>query len=155
MPSGQDERFGSPLAIWLARIGLVFCAGAALWRAALYVFSVAGRVALEVPEASLTFMPIPDAIFTVVFLWLAVACGRPIRPWFLEAGIIAGLLHAATLVSYAIIFRGWTNAEALGFDRLSTYLHVVIPVIVCLGFAGRLSLIALRRWRLGRRARTA
>ncbi len=155
MSADQDQRFGSPLAIWAARAGLIFCAGAALWRAALYVFSTAGGVALEVPEASLTFMPIPDAIFTIVFLVLAVTVGRPIKEWFLETGIIAGLLHAATLISYAIIFRGWTDAEALGFDRLSTYLHVVLPVIICLSFAARLCQIAWRRWRAVRRARTA
>lgn len=155
MTSGQDEYFGSSGAIWAARLGLVFCAGAALWRAALYVFSAMGGVALEVPEASLTFMPIPDAFFVVVFLWLAIACGRPLRPWFIEAGIIAGLLHAATLVSYTIIFNGWTKGEALGFDRLSTYLHVVIPALVCLGFSGRLIAIALRRRRLARGAGAA
>lgn len=155
MATAQDERFGSPLAIWVARLGLLFCAAAALWRAALYVFSAMGGVALEVPEASLTFMPIPDALFVVVFVWLAIACGRPLRAWFIEAGIIAGLLHAATLVSYTIIFNGWTKGEALGFDRLSTYLHVVIPVLVCLGFSGRLIVIGLRRWRAGRQPSAA
>ncbi len=155
MTAGQDERFGSPLAIWAARGGLVFCAGAALWRASLYVFSLAGGVALEVPEASLTFMPIPDVLFTVVFLILAATVGRPIKEWFLEAGIIAGLLHAATLVSYTIIFNGWTGGEALGFDRLSTYLHVALPVVICLAFSGRLCQIAWRRWQATRRMRAA
>lgn len=143
-------RFASPGWTWAARAGLVFTAGAALWRAALYVFSEFGGVPLEVPEASLTFMPIPDIIFTVVFLFLAVVIGRPLKPWLLETGIIAPGLHAACLISYLVIFYSWTKGEAMGFDRLSTYLHVVVPVLICLAIALRMAWIAWQGWRVRR-----
>lgn len=136
------DRFGSAGLIWLARGGLIYCAAVALWRAALYVLSEFGGVPLEVPEASLTFMPIPDAIFAVAFLFLAVVIGRPLKPWLLETGIIAPGLHAACLISYLVIFYSWTKGEALGFDRLSTYLHVVVPVLICIAIALRLAWIA-------------
>lgn len=155
MNAEQLERMGSPALVWAARLGLLFCAGAALWRVALYLYSALGGVALPIPVASLTFMPIPDAIFTAVFVWLALVCGRPLTAWLLEAGIIAGLLHAVTLISYAIIFRGWTNNAALGFDSPSTYLLFVIPALVCLAFSIHFARIAWRRWRASRRARLA
>lgn len=143
-------RFGGSGLIWAARIGLIYCAGAALWRVALYVFSEFGGVPLELPEASLTFMPIPDFIFTLVFLFVAAVIGRPLTAWILETGIIAGGLHAACLISYLVIFYGWTKGEALGFDRLSTYLHVVLPVLICMAVALRLAWIAWQAWRTRR-----
>lgn len=150
MDAMEGERFGSAATLWLTRLGLLFCAGTALWRLALYLFSEFGGVPLEVPVASLTFMPIPDAIFTVVFVLLAVLCGRPLQTWFIETGIIAGGLYSVTLIAYFVVFYGWTKGEAFGLCQSVTYLHIVLPVLFSLWFAGRLAWLAWRRWRLER-----
>lgn len=150
MDAMEGERFGSRAVILVARLGLLFCAGMALWRLGLYLYSEFGGVALEVPVASLTFMPIPDALFAVVFLGLASLCGRAITTRFIEAGVIAAGLHIVTLVSYFVVFYGWTKGAAFGLGQATTYLHIAVPVLFCLWFAGRLAWIAWRRWRLER-----
>jgi len=153
MDGAADERFGGFWAILAARLGLLWCAAAALWRAALYVYSEFGGVPLELPVASLTFMPLPDLLFAVSFAVLAFMLGRPLVGWLVETLFIVCALHIACLVSYQVIFIGWTSGAALGFDRLSTYLHIVIPVLVCLAVDARIVLLLWQRWR-GRQAQS-
>ena len=146
----NPPRFGGIVSIWVARLGLIYCACAAVWRAALYVFSEVGDVPLEVPEASLTFMPITDTAFAIAFLVLAAIIGRPLRSWMLELGIIVGGLHVAALAAYFVIFYGWTGGAAMSLDRPSTYLHIFLPIAVCAFVAGRMAQIT---WRLRRQQR--
>jgi hypothetical protein len=151
MDGFEGERFGGFWAILAARLGMLWCAAAALWRAALYVYSEFGGVPLELPVASLTFMPLPDLLFAVSFTVLAFMIGRPLVGWLVETVFIVCALHIATLVSYQVIFIGWTDGAALGFDRLSTYLHVVIPILVCLAIDLRIVQLLWQRWRRSRR----
>jgi hypothetical protein len=145
------QRFGGFWAILAARAGLLWCAAAALWRAALYLYSEFGGVPLELQVAVLTFMPLPDLLFAVAFTALAVLIGRPLVAWLVETIFVTCALHIAVLVSYQVIFIGWTDGAALGFDRLSTYVNVVVPVAVCLAIDLRIALLLWRRWRAGRR----
>jgi hypothetical protein len=151
MDEGGGQRFGGFWAVLAARLGMLWCAGAALWRAALYFYSEVGGVPLELPVASLTFMPLPDLLFAVSFAALALMIGRPLVGWLVETAFIVCALHIAVLVSYQVIFIGWTAGAALGFDRLSTYLHVVIPVLVCLAIDLRIAQLLWQRWRRSRR----
>ena len=150
MDDNGGQRFGGFWALWAARAGLLWCAAAALWRAALYIYSEFGGVPLELPIAVLTFMPLPDLLFAVTFAALAVLIGRPLVGWLVETIFISCALQIAALVSYQVIFIGWTDGGALGFDRLSTYVHVVVPVAVCLAIDLRIALLLWRRRRAGR-----
>jgi len=152
MDGNDDLRFGGFWAVLAARLGMLWCAAAALWRAALFVYSEIGGVPLELPVASLTFMPLPDLLFAVTFTVLACMIGRPLVGWLVETVFIVCALHIAALVSYQVIFIGWTKGGALGFDRLSTYVHVVIPVLVCLAIDLRIVILLWQRWRRGRSA---
>jgi hypothetical protein len=95
-------------------------------------------------------MPLPDLLFAFVFIALAVLIGRPLVGWLVETIFVCCALHIAVLVSYQVIFIGWTDGGALGFDRLSTYLHVVLPVAICLAIDLRIAQLLWRRWRAGR-----
>jgi hypothetical protein len=95
-------------------------------------------------------MPLPDLLFAFAFTALAVLIGRPLVGWLVETIFVTCALHIAVLVSYQVIFIGWTGGGALGFDRLSTYVHVVLPVAICLAIDLRVALLLWRRWRAGR-----
>ena len=106
MDEGGAQRFGGFWMVLAARLGMLWCACAALWRAALYVYSEFGGVPLDLPVASLTFMPLPDLLFAVSFCVLALMIGRPLVGWLVETVFIVCALHIATLVSYQVIFIG-------------------------------------------------
>ena len=120
----------------------LYCAAAALLRVCLYLWTHVSGMAPEVPRASLTFMPIPDLIFGGLFGWLAVEAmrGRFVRRG--ETVFTICILNIANLVVYAVIFHRWTDGRAFGLSNLSTYIHVALPVAICL-IAGALALKAI------------
>ncbi len=137
---------GRPI-LWAIRLGAAFVALMAAWRLGMSLYSMLGDHKLAVREASLTFMWIPDLFFLAVFGYLAFACRQIGRRRYQEIGLVASGLQIVFLVATLVVFRRWTDAEALGFDDPLTWLHILLPSLWCGWF---LLYLLLQAW-LGRR----
>ncbi|MEO1190217.1 MAG: hypothetical protein AAFY02_00540 [Pseudomonadota bacterium] len=133
-----DDRQGTPapgvITLWVIRLGALWVAAMALWRIALSLDASIQGLRLQVREAALTFMWIPDLLFCGLFLYLAFAAGRAGRQIYQETGLITAGLQIAFLVATTVVFRGWTDGAALGFTDYLTWCHVIVPSLWCAWF---------------------
>ncbi len=127
----EDAGQPSGAILWILRLGALFTAAMALWRILLYATSLLSGTRLPVQEAALTFMWIPDLLFFLLFCWLAWRAPRLRSRVYLETGLIASGLQIAFLAATMIVFRRWTDAEALGFDDPLAWLHILLPSLWC------------------------
>ncbi len=149
MRSNQDQAAEGPgsASLWTIRIGAAFVALMAGWRAAMTLSSMIGGYKLAIREAALSFMWVPDLLFFVAFGYLALAAHRAGRRLYQEIALVTSGLQLVFLLATLVVFRRWTDAEALGFDDPLTWLHVLLPSLWCCWLIGY---TLLRLWRLKR-----
>lgn len=110
---------------WLSAVLAFIC----LWRVWLYLESAYFGPAIPVHEAAFTFMPLPDFIFSLFFLWLARRADWRQNALHRETGIIVAALHLTALLAYGVFFHQWTKGAAFSFERSTTYLYAVLPAL--------------------------
>ena len=137
----------TPARDWALRIVLLVLAALCLWRLWLYLSSSYLDMKLSVEVATFTFMPVPDAIFALLFGWFAIRGRWRESQAQLESGIIVAAIHVTALLGYGAFFNNWTDGRAFSFGKLTTYLYGVGPAVLAALFLGHLVLLALRRRR--------
>lgn len=115
-------------------VGFLWCALGCLARVGLLVYGLALGDADGLPLSSmvLTYMPVADAAFVVLFLWLAAIVRRPGTRSFAELATIACGLYVLYVVPYVFAFRHLTDTAAFSLGGWQTYVHYVVPIAFCL-----------------------
>lgn len=119
-------------------LGFLWCALGSLARVALLAYGLALGDADGLPLSSmvLTYMPVADATFAGLFLWLAVVVRRPGTRSFSELATIACGLYVLYVIPYVFAFRHLTDTAAFSLLGWQTYAHYVLPVAFCLFVLG-------------------
>lgn len=114
--------------------GFAWCGLSALARLGLLVYGLVlpGDSNLPLSSMVLTYMPVADAAFVVLFGWLAFAVLRPGVKAFAEMATIACGLYVLYVVPYVFAFRHLTDTGAFSLANWQTYVHYVVPVCFCL-----------------------
>ena len=115
-------------------VGFLGCALGCIARIALLAYGLALGDADGLPLTSmvLTYMPVADAAFAVLFLWLAVIVCRPGTRSFSEVATITCGLYVLYVIPYVFAFRHLTDTAAFSLWGWQTYAHYVLPVAFCL-----------------------
>lgn len=115
-------------------VGFLWCALGCLARVGLLAYGLAlGDVdGLPLSSMVLTYMPVADTAFVVLFLWLAVIVRRPGTRSFAELATIACGLYVLYVIPYVFAFRHLTDTAAFSLGGWQTYAHYVLPVGFCL-----------------------
>lgn len=129
----RHRLFGAGGLVRLLIAAFAWCAAAAATRLALLaidLLALAPEFALD--TAVLTFMPVLDLVFLGLFPWLALGALKSGTRKFPEAATVVCGLHALVLAAYAYVFHQWTHGAAFSLAAPATYLHVVVPLALCL-----------------------
>lgn len=115
-------------------VGFLWCAAGCLARVGLLAYGLAlGDVdGLPLSSMVLTYMPVADSAFVVLFLWLAAIVRRPGTHSFSELATIACGLYVLYVIPYVFAFRHLTDTAAFSLFGWQTYVHYVLPVAFCL-----------------------
>jgi hypothetical protein len=114
--------------------GIAWCGLSSLARLVLlaYGLSLGAGSGLRLSDTVLTYMPVADAAFVVLFAWLFVAGLRPGTRIFGELATIACGLYVLYVVPYVFAFRHLTDTAAFSPAAWQTHAHYVLPVAFCL-----------------------
>lgn len=113
--------------------GWLWCAAVSAYRLFLLVSSLLGwQGELAPADAVLTFMPVADLAFAVLFVALAVQSLRPLRDTMPDNGVMLCGLYVLYVIPYVAAFRHLTQTAAFSFSAPATYIHYVLPVLFCL-----------------------
>ena len=126
---------------WLAATLAFIC----LWRVWLYLESAYFGPPIAVHEAAFTFMPLPDFIFSLFFLWMARRADWRNNVLHRETALIVAALHLTALLGYGLFFYNWTKGAAFSLERSTTYLYAVLPAFFALALLVYLIRIALQQ----------
>jgi len=128
-----------PILVLIA--GFAWCALTSAARLALlaYGLSLDGR-GLQLSGIVLTYMPVADAAFVVLFAWLFAVALRPGTRVFAELATIVCGLYVIYVVPYVFAFRHLTDTAAFSLLDWQTHLHYMLPVGFCLWALGYVNL---------------
>jgi hypothetical protein len=121
-----------PLLALLA--GFAWCGLGSLARLGLLAYGLFAGPGLgpRLSDMVLTYMPVADAAFVVLFAWLFVVGLRPGARGFSELATIACGLYVLYVVPYVFAFRHLTDTAAFSLSAWQTYVHYILPVAFCL-----------------------
>jgi len=114
--------------------GFGWCALGSLMRLVLlgYGLSLGVGGGLRLSDMVLTYMPVADAAFAVLFAWLFVAALRPGTRSLPEFATIVCGLYVLYVVPYVFAFRHLTDTAAFSLVSWQTYAHYILPIGFCL-----------------------
>jgi hypothetical protein len=127
-------RYGLGPAGPILLVGFLWCALGCFARVGLLAYGLYLGDADGLPLSSmvLTYMPVADTAFVVLFLWLAAIVRRPGTRAFAELATIACGLYVLYVIPYVFAFRHLTDTAAFSLWGWQTYAHYVLPVGFCL-----------------------